>query len=627
MTISWAASTNATSYTVYRSTTSGQLGTSIGSTSTTSLTDTTVTPGIIYYYSVDGHRSRWHQRGERAEQRLRVDGPAATDGRVGQRRHLCHHCNSDLGGIDQCDQLHGVSIHREWPVGDVVGTTSLNSRADITVTPGITYYYSVTATGAGGTSAASAQDSGFASAAPLPPKGVSASDGSSATSVIVSWAASPNATSYTVYRSTASGQLGTSIGTTSATTLTDTTVTPGITYYYSATATGAGGTSAASAQDSGFASAAPLPPTGVSASDGSSATSVTISWAASANATSYTVYRSASAGQLGTSIGTASTTTLTDTTVTPGITYYYSVTATGGGGTSAASAQNSGFAAVPPPLPPTGVSASDGSSATSVTVSWAASTNATSYTVYTVYRSTASGTLGTSIGTTSATTLTDTTVTPGITYYYSVTATGVGGTSAASAQNSGFAAVPPPLPPTGVSASDGTSSVSVTISWAGSANATSYTVYRSATAGQLGTSIGSTSTTSLIDTTVTPGIIYYYTVTARGVSGTSAASAQNSGFASMAPLPPTGVSASDGISATTVIVTWATSTNATSYTVYRSTASGQLGTSLGTTWLNSRADITVTPGIIYYYSVTATGVGGTSAASAQDSGFAAAPHP
>jgi hypothetical protein len=180
----------------------------------------------------------------------------------------------------------------------------------------------------------------------------------------------------------------------------------------------------------------PSIPTAVSASDGTSATSVTVMWTASTNATSYFVYRSTAAGQLGTSVGTTSTTSLTDTSVTPGTLYYYSVVAVGAGGKSVPSAQNSGYAAVPPPLPPTGVSASDGSSATSVTVSWAASTNATSYTVY---RSTTSGQLGTSIGTTSLNSRTDITVTPGITYYYSVTATGVGGTSAASAQNSGFA--------------------------------------------------------------------------------------------------------------------------------------------------------------------------------------------
>ena len=522
------------------------------------------------------------------------------------------------------------TVYRSATVGQLgtsIGSTGTTTLIDATVTPGVTYYYSVTATGVGGTSAASAQDSGFAAVSPpSPPTGVSASDGTSSTSVTIRWTAPANATSYTVYRSATVGQLGTSIGSTGTTTLIDATVTPGVTYYYSVTATGVGGTSAASAQDSGFAAVSPpSPPTGVSASDGTSSTSVTIRWTAPANATSYTVYRSATVGQLGTSIGSTGTTTLIDATVTPGVTYYYSVTATGVGGTSAASAQDSGFAAVSPPSPPTGVSASDGTSSTSVTIRWTAPANATSYTVY---RSATVGQLGTSIGSTGTTTLIDATVTPGVTYYYSVTATGVGGTSAASAQDSGFAAVSPPSPPTGVSASDGTSSTSVTIRWTAPANATSYTVYRSATVGQLGTSIGSTGTTTLIDATVTPGVTYYYSVTATGVGGTSAASVQDSGFAAVSPLsPPTGVSASDGTSSTSVTIRWTASANVTSYNIYRSSTVGQLGTWIGSTSTTTLIDATVTPGVTYYYSVTATGVGGTSAASAQDSGFAVVASP
>src|SRR5262249_42459905 len=93
------------------------------------------------------------------------------------------------------------------------------------------------------------------------------------------------------------------------------------------------------------ASPAPLPPTGVSASDGSSTTNVTVTWNASANASSYTLFRSTTGGQQGTSIGTSATTSFTDTTVTPGVTYFYSVSATNVAGTSAPSTQDSGFAA------------------------------------------------------------------------------------------------------------------------------------------------------------------------------------------------------------------------------------------------------------------------------------------
>jgi hypothetical protein len=88
------------------------------------------------------------------------------------------------------------------------------------------------------------------------------------------------------------------------------------------------------------------------------------------------------------------------------------------------------------------------------------------------------------------------------------------------------------------------------------------------------------------------------------------------------PSAPTNVSASDGTSATTVTVTWSASSGATSYTLYRSTSVGTLGSSIGTTNNLSFTDTTVTAGTLYYYSVVATGAGGSSAPSAQDSGYA-----
>ena len=73
----------------------------------------------------------------------------------------------------------------------------------------------------------------------------------------VTWSAVTDATSYTVYRSTSSGTLGAAIGSTNSTTLTDSNVTAGTSYYYSVVATGVNGSSAPSAQDSGYAGSAP----------------------------------------------------------------------------------------------------------------------------------------------------------------------------------------------------------------------------------------------------------------------------------------------------------------------------------------------------------------------------------
>ena len=72
--------------------------------------------------------------------------------------------------------------------------------------------------------------------------------------------------------------------------------------------------------------------------------------------------------------------------------------------------------------------------------------------------------------------------------------------------------------PTNVAASDGTSTTSVTVTWTAVTGATSYTVYRSTTAGTQGSVIGAPSTASFVDTTPTPGTTYYYSVTASNSS-------------------------------------------------------------------------------------------------------------
>jgi hypothetical protein len=88
-------------------------------------------------------------------------------------------------------------------------------------------------------------------------------------------------------------------------------------------------------------------------------------------------------------------------------------------------------------------------------------------------------------------------------------------------------------PPTGVTASDGTSTSNVAVGWNASSGATSYTVYRSTGSGVQGVPIGSPTTTNFTDTTPVPGTIYYYGVTAAGPAGTSSLSAQDSGFAAV----------------------------------------------------------------------------------------------
>jgi len=153
----------------------------------------------------------------------------------------------------------------------------------------------------------------------------------------LSWQSTFGATSYNVYRgATAGGESGTPIATgITSTSYTNSGLTNGATYYYKVSAVNASATSSQSNEAVATPSlGAPMAPTGLAGSPGSS--QVGLSWNSSSGATSYNVYRGTSAGgESGTAIATGITsTTYTNTGLTNGTTYFYKVAAVNAGGTS-----------------------------------------------------------------------------------------------------------------------------------------------------------------------------------------------------------------------------------------------------------------------------------------------------
>ncbi|EBM0725627.1 fibronectin type III domain-containing protein, partial [Salmonella enterica subsp. enterica serovar Senftenberg] len=159
---------------------------------------------------------------------------------------------------------------------------------------------------------------------------------------------------------------------------------------------------------------------------------------------------------------------------------------------------------------------------------------------YRLYRATTPGgenLTKTPLVTLSKTTFTydDTTVTNGTTYYYVVVATNALGASGPSTEVSatpqGSVTVTPPGAPTGLGATTPPGAIHLT--WNAPANTggapiTSYRVYRGTAQGQenLTTPIGTSTTTSYDDTTVTPGSTYSYVVTAVNSAGQGPASGE-----------------------------------------------------------------------------------------------------
>jgi len=187
--------------------------------------------------------------------------------------------------------------------------------------------------------------------------------------------------------------------------------------------------------------------------------------------------------------------------------------------------------------------------------------------------------------------------------------------------------VTPPAAPTGVSASDGSYTDRVRVSWSASSGATYYKVFRNTSNTHAGETVLTTSATSspYDDTSATPGTTYYYWVQACNTAGCSGYSSYDKGYRATSitpPAAPTGVSASDDTYTTKVEVSWSASIGATYYKVFRNTSNTHVGETVLTTSATSSPydDTSATPGTTYWYWVQACNTAGCSTYSSYDTG-------
>lgn len=275
------------------------------------------------------------------------------------------------------------------------------------------------------------------------------------------------------------------------------------------------------------------------------------------------------------------------------------------------------FTPAPPPTP-AGFSASDGTSTAHVALSW---TDGARETGYVIWRHTADvPASATAIFTNAANTTTynDTSAAEGQLYYYWVSATNTGGSSAKSTVDTGYRK----LATVGsVAATDGTHLDKVVVSWTDITGETGYGIWRdtdSDPAGGAWAGTAAANATSFDDTTATPGQLYYYWVRATNSTSSSMSDYQVAGEPGYRKLPTVaGVAATDN-SAAHIQVTW-TDSNAgeTGYTVWRNTADNSggaaivSGAALGAD-ATSYNDTTATAGVDYWYWVRATNSTSTS---------------
>ena len=290
-----------------------------------------------------------------------------------------------------------------------------------------------------------------------------------------------------------------------------------------------------------------------------------------------------------------------------GKTYYYRVKAVNSAGTSAYSNIVSGRAKAAIPAAPR-VTIGNSSASGKPQLTWAAVDGAAKYEIY---RSTQQSTGFTLLGTTTSTNYVNTGAAVGTTYYYKVRALNVDGAAGAySSTVSGAAkAVAPTAPTVTMTYSD---SGKPKLTWSAVSGAASYRVYRSESRGTGYSLLGTTTSTSYVNTGAAVGKTYYYRVKAVNSAGTSAYSNIVSGTArTPAPAAPVlkgGTSSASGKPQ----LTWAAVDGAAKYDVYRSNSADGTFSKVGSTDKTTYVNTGAVQGVTYFYKIRAVGASGAS---------------
>jgi fibronectin type 3 domain-containing protein len=251
--LTWTAVAGASSYQVWRSTTSGSGYTQVGTPSGASFNNGSLTNGTMYYYvvrAVSGGTVTANSNEASARPVAMMPTPLNLSATPGNQ--------SVSLTWDAVPGATNYKIKRGTSSGSYSSTQTISATSTSytwsSLTNGTTYYFVVTATGNSTESANSNEVNAKPTAAPTVPTGLSTISGDG--SIYLSWTAVSGANSYNIKRSLTPGGPYTVVGTSGTNSHTDLGLTNGITYYYVVSAVGYGGESANSSE----VSATPVPP-------------------------------------------------------------------------------------------------------------------------------------------------------------------------------------------------------------------------------------------------------------------------------------------------------------------------------------------------------------------------------
>src|SRR6266581_3747356 len=487
--------------------------------------------------------------------------------------------------------------------GVQIGTPTTPGYSDTGLAPASTYSYTVAAQDAAGNISpdpASVSATTDDTIAPAAPTGLVATAAGGSV-VNLAWSASTDnvaVTGYIVRRN------GVQVGTSASTTYADTGLSSATTYGYTVAAQDAAGNISSESTIASATTAdtiAPTTPAGLVAT-AARATVVNLTWSASTDNVAVTGYIVKRNGVL---VATPTATSYSDTGLADATTYSYTVAARDAAGNVSASSAvvSTTTPDATPPSTPTGVAAT-AAGATTINLTWTASTDNIGVTGYIVKRN------GTLVATPTSTSYADTGLIPATTYSYTVAARDAAGnisseSASASATTTNAADTTPPSTPTGLVATVA-GATTINLSWNASTDnigVTDYIVSRN------GVQRGTSSTPSFADTGLTAGTTYIYTVAARDAAGNVSGDSTSASATipdTTAPSTPTGVTAT-AAGATTINLAWNASTDnvgVTGYIVKRN------GAQVGTPTTTSFADTGLLSGLTQSYTVAARDAAG-----------------
>ncbi len=602
-TLSWSASTGATSYDVYFGTASSPP--LAANTTATSYSVGTLSGGTLYYWRVVAkNASGSNSSGTWSFTTLTPAPPAPVlfspaNGATGVMTTAAVTWNSSSGATSY-DVYFGTASTPPLAVN-----TTATSYSPGTLTAGTLYYWRIVAKNTGGSNTSATWS--FTTLAAGPPAPVLSAPANGATGVsatpALSWNAASGATSYDVYFGTAPAPpLATNIA---GTTYSPGPLSAGTVYYWRVVAKNAGGSNSSATWS--FTTQVAAPPAPVLSAPANGATGVsatpTLSWSAASGATSYDVY-------FGTAPSPPLATNSTGTTYSPGTlsagtVYYWRVVAKNAGGSNS-SAMWSFTTQVAGPAAPVLSAPGNGATGISATpvLSWNASSRATSYDVY----------FGTApapplASNTAGTTYSPGTLSAGTLYYWRVVAKNAGGSSTSATWSFTTQVAAPPAPVLSAPANGaGGIAVAPVLSWSAASGATSYDVYFG-TASSPALSANTAGTTYLPGT-LSAGTVYYWYVVAKNVAGSNASAVWS--FATNVAAPGLTAPANGAIGVSwTPTLSWTASSGATSYDVYFGTANPP--PRLTSITATSYSPGTLSPGTTYHWLVVARNSGGVAA--------------